>query len=319
MKIITFEQIKSLGISSEDCYAWVDEVLRSRDKYKMPTKTKIALERSDYYNVMPCATPIEDGFIGLKVVSRNTLRHEQGRLSLDAQIFLYNQADCELCAVMDGNYITTLRTAAIAVHSCLNFAENYKTIAMVGLGNIGTSIGEILFKKLPQDNFKIKLFKYKDHAERFIERFQAKYPHLSFEICDDYETLMKDSDVVFSSVTFMQDDFCNENIYKPGCTVIPVHMRGFMGCDLTFDHVIASDMERIKEFAYYDKFKKLSYKNDILSGKTPVRENPSDRVIVYDLGLSITDLYFAGKFYNLLQDKSFEVPVKIGPDKQFYM
>lgn len=319
MKIITFEQIKKLSISPDEYYNWIDDVLKHREEYQMPTKTRIKLGESDYFNVMPCATPEKDDFIGTKIVSRNDLRHRKGGLNLDSQIYLYKQSTCELLAVMDGTYITTVRTAAVAAHTFLNLVNDYKTIAMIGLGNIGTSIGEILFPKLPKDKeIKIKLFKYKDHAERFQKRFQ-KYHQINFEIIDNYNDLMKNSDVIISSVSFVEQDFCNEKIYKPGCTIIPVHMRGFMECDKTFEHIIASDMERIKGFKYYDSYKKLSSTDDVLFNHKPLRERPTDRVIVYNLGLSITDLYFAGKLYNKLSSKIADIPEQLAPIDNFYI
>lgn len=319
MKIITFEQIKKLNISSSEYYQWIDDVLRHREDYQMPTKTRIKLSEADYFNVMPCATPKKDDFIGAKIVSRNELRHQKGGLNLDSQIYLFQQSTCELLAVMDGTYITTVRTAAVAAHTFLNLVDNYETISMVGLGNIGTSIGEILFPKLPKNKkIQIKLFKYKDHAERFKKRF-AKYNQINFEIVNNYDDLMKNSDVIISSVSFIDQDFCDEKIYKPGCTIIPVHMRGFMECDKTFDHIIASDMERIKGFKYYDYYKKLSSTDDVLFNHKPLREKPTDRVIIYNLGLSITDLYFAGKIYHKLSDKIPDAPEQLAPSENFYM
>ncbi|MBR1539882.1 MAG: hypothetical protein IJ629_01670 [Clostridia bacterium] len=317
MKILTYKDIKDLNISADEYYQWTDEVLRNRDSYIMPTKTRIPMRESDYFNVMPCALPSENS-VGLKVITRNEQRREEGSLNLDAQIYLYSYDKCELLAILDGNYITTIRTAAIAVHTFLNLIDEYETVAMVGLGNIGTKIGDILFEKTKNKKYTVKLYKYKGQEERFIERFK-QYTNINFVICDTYDELMKDSDAVFSSVTFAEEDFCDASVYKEGCLVIPVHMRGFMGCDLTFDHIIASDMERIKNFKYYDQYKKLSSTDDVLfKGKT-LKEKASDRVIVYNLGLSITDLYFASKIYHLANNKVEDLDITIYPEEKFYI
>ena len=317
MRILNYKDIMNLGISSEQYYDWIDDVLRNRDAYIMPTKTRISMKDSDYFNVMPCALP-DKNCVGLKVVNRNEKRRENGGLNLDAQIFLYSYDTCDLLAILDGNYITTIRTAAVAVHTFINLANNYDTVAMIGLGNIGTAIGDILFEKTKEKEYTVKLYKYKGQEERFIERFK-KYKNINFVVCDTYEELMQDSDVIFSSVTYAENDFCKESIYKKGCLVIPVHMRGFMECDLTFDHVIASDMERIKEFAYYDKFKNLSFTDDVLFHGKQLREKETDRVIVYNLGLAITDLYFASKIYNYTKDSIKDLDIKLYPEEKFYI
>ena len=148
-----------------------------------------------------------------------------------------------------------------------------------------------------------------------IERF-GKYDNITFVVCDTYDELMKDSDLVISSVTYAESDFCDPSVYKPGCTILPVHMRGFMECDLQFDHMIVSDMVRAKGFKYFDSYKKVTLTDDILEGKVKVRENPEDRVLIYNLGLAITDLYFASKIYELISKEDSE---DLRPKQSFYM
>lgn len=314
MKIISYSDIQKLNITPEQSYKWIDYVLRNRNKFILPTKVRIPLEGSDYCNLMPCSMP-EGGFFGLKVINRSELRREQGSLNLDSQILLYDYATANLKAIMDGNYITTIRTAAVAVHSILNFVEKFETISMIGLGNIGVAIGDILFDLVKDKKFTVKLFKYKDHAERYIERFR-RYSNITFITCDDYDTLMSESDLIISSVTYAESDFCNPSVYKKGCTIIPVHMRGFMECDLAFDHIIVSDMVRAKGFKYFDQYKKVSLTDDVLAGKISVRENEEDRVLIYNLGLAITDLYFASKIYEMAEGSDIE---GLRPSKSFYI
>ena len=292
---ITANDIEKLNISPSEYYQWVDEVLNHFEEYILPVKTRIPLRTEDYFNVMPCVLP-SLGYMGLKVVTRSERRRANGENNIDGDILLYDYDSCNLKALMDGGLITTIRTAAIAVHSMLHIADSYNAISMVGLGNIGTYIGNILFELIKDKQVRIKLYRYKDHTERFEKQFKH-YKNLTFEICDDYDSLMQDSDVIFSSVTFMEQDFCSSDIYKKGCTVIPVHMRGFKECDKTFDHVITSDLESIKKFQNYDYMKKLTLLNDVLKGKVPVRNAVDDRVIVYNLGIALYDIYFASKIY----------------------
>ena len=314
MKLISFEDIKALKISSGQSYEWIDFVLRNRDKFVLPTKVRIPLEGSDYCNIMPCSMPGRR-FFGLKVINRSEKRREMGELNLDSQILLYDYDTANLLAIMDGNYITALRTAAVAAHSVMNFSPEFDTIAMLGLGNIGVATGDILFGLIKDRKVTVKLLRYKNQAERFAERFSG-YTNLKFEIVDRYEELMKDSDVILSAVTYAEDDFCDPSIYKPGVTVIPVHMRGFMECDPLFDHVIVSDMIRAQGFKYFDRYKKVTLTDDVLDGKVPVREKSTDRVLVYNLGLAITDIYFAAQIYSMVEGTEIK---GLRPDEGFYM
>ncbi len=292
---ISKEQIASFNITAQEKYSWVDTTLKNKSKYILPTKLRMPLKDSDYFNVMPCALPSEN-VLGLKVVTRNENRRKRGLPNIEGDIMLYSYDDFMPLALIDGAYITTIRTAAVAVHSLINFAKKRDTIAIVGLGNIGTEIGNILFELLKAETITVKLYKYKDQAEKFAARF-CHYQNLTFQYCNSYEDLMSDSDVVISAVTFIDDDFCDPSIFKKECTVIPVHLRGFRECDKTFDRVITSDLISIKKFQNYDNIKKLSYIDDLY----PIPNGggiPNNQTLIYNLGLAVYDLFFASKIYN---------------------
>lgn len=295
IKQISAEEIKNLNIKPSVYYGWIDEVMDHFEEFILPTKTRVPLRTADYFNVMPCVLPALNR-MGLKVVTRSEERRKEGQDNIDADILLYNYNSCNLFSLMDGSMITTIRTAAIAVHSMLHLAIKQDVVAMVGLGNIGTWIGRILFDQINGKSIKVKLYRYKNHAERFIEEFKG-YQNVTFEVCETYEQLMAGSDVIFSSVTFIENDFCSPNVFKEGCTVIPVHMRGFKECDKVFDHVITSDLESIKKFQYYGEMRKLSRLNEVLKGEIKVREKETDRILVYNLGIALYDIYFAAKIY----------------------
>ncbi len=314
MKIIDFNEIKNLKISSKMHLEWIDYVLRNRDRFVLPEKVRIPMVGSDYCNIMSCLLPDEKVF-GLKVINRSENRRNAGGLNMDAQIFLYDYNTSDLLAILDGNLITTLRTAAVAVHSINNFVDDYEIVSMVGLGNIGTAIGDILFDVIGNKHITVKLYRYKDHAERFMNRYTDRN-NIDFVTCDSYDDLMKDSDLIISSVSYAENDFCDPEIYKPGCTILPVHMRGFMECDLAFDHIIVSDMHRAQGFKYFKEYKKVSLTDDILKGNIPAREKDTDRVLVYNLGLAITDLYYAYKILGLSSGKYVD---NFRPDENFYV
>jgi ornithine cyclodeaminase/alanine dehydrogenase-like protein (mu-crystallin family) len=80
-----------------------------------------------------------------------------------------------------------------------------------------------------------------------------------------------------------------------GCTVIPIMTLGFQNCDLFFDKVFTDEIEQIRGFKYFDKFKSVSNTTDVLAGKRLGRENDKERILVYYYGLAVHDLYFATK------------------------
>ena len=57
-----------------------------------------------------------------------------------------------------------MRTGAVAVHSIINLAKSdYKTIGMIGLGNVARSTMLVLASMVDRE-LEIKLLRYKDQA-----------------------------------------------------------------------------------------------------------------------------------------------------------
>ena len=298
IRIITEDELKELIVPMDRFIKWVEDVFQTQyDDAIQPTKIRMPIHQSDYFNVMPCVLP-DCRYMGVKVVTRSEYRVKHGQPTIDADILLYDYKTAELLAVMDGSYITTVRTAAVAVHSILNLVSDYSTISMVGLGRIGNSIADILFNKCKAKCLRVKLYNYKNYADKFIEKYSG-FGNITFEKSNSYEDLMKDSDVIISAVSYIDGDFCHPDCYKKGCTVIPVHLRGFMDCDIEFDHIITSDMVSIQKFKNYPYMRKVTLINDIIKGKECTREKVDDRVLVYNCGLAIYDIYFAAKMYEM--------------------
>ena len=76
----------------------------------------------------------------------------------------------------------------------------------------------------------------------------AKYPGADYHVADSREELIANTDTLFSCVTVMHDQFMSESAYPAGYTLIPVHVRGFQDCDLTFDKVFGDDAGHMRSW-----------------------------------------------------------------------
>ena len=152
--------------------------------------------------------------------------------------------------------------------------------------------------------FDIKLLRYKDQAENFIERFKS-FDNFSFEIIDDIKTLVKSVDVLFSCVT-CADKFIieDEKDFPKGITLVPIHTKGFQNCDTTFDRIFGDDTNHIKGFKYFSQFKGYNEIGEVLAGRDSGRINDSQRIISYNYGLGLHDVYFASKIYEMSGTKN---------------
>lgn len=298
MKIVTFDEIKALGITPFQCFAWVDEMLKNKAQSILPPKISLHLPDDAFCNVMPCVIDMDQhGKIGgVKIVNRYLDREP----SLDSRLLLINMDNGEFLALMDANWITAMRTGAVAVHSINLLAKkDFETVAIMGLGNTARATLLILAEKYKDKDLNIKLLKYKGQEQLFVERF-SEYKNLHFSYVDNVELLVKKSDVVISCVTYTENDFCSDDCFEEGVLVVPVHTRGFTNCDLFFDKVYADDKGHVCHFKNFDKFNFFAEVSDVVNESAPGRENDRERILAYNIGLSIHDINYAAHIYEMI-------------------
>ena len=314
MKLLTFDDIKNLNVPPTLCYEWAVECISQKDNTMLPPKISIKQIEHGFMNVMPSVLTKIDA-MGVKIVTRYPTRNP----ALLGQIMLYRQSTGEPLALMDGTYITALRTGAVATHSILTFAKSsFTDVGLIGLGNTARATINVLASIDKRRQYTIKLLRYKNQAEQFVERFK-ECANLKFIILDNEKELIETSEVVVSCVTYTDDLFADDECYKPGITVIPVHTRGFQNCDLFFDKVYADDCGHVKDFRYFSKFKNFAETSDVIAGQKKGRESDSERILVYNIGISIHDIYFAHKIYELMTGMPDDVELSKGCETKFWV
>lgn len=314
MKIITFDNIKNIGITPLQCYEWVSEAIQNKHDVILPAKISLKPEVDGvFYNTMPAILPFA-AVGGVKHVTRYPNR----KPSLNSQILLYDLSTGENIALLDGNWITAMRTGAVAVHTIHMLAiSDFAVVGFIGLGNTARATMKTLLAVYPNRQLKIKLKKYKNQHELFAKRFSG-YSNIQFEAVDTYEELIDGSDVVISAATVFDEDICPDKYFKEGVLVVPIHTRGFMNCDLFFNRVFADDVNHVKKFRYFDRFNSFAEVADVVSGLKPGRENDKERIIAYNIGIALHDIFFAKKIYDMIKDECLDVSLN-APKEKFWV
>ena len=300
VSIIQQQQIDALNISPKECLEWVRQGFLMKDDAQMPAKLSVHPQGEDFMTTMPCLLPKHNGkkYFGIKLVSRI-----EGQIpTLKSDITLYDAETGQLLAVMDGDWITAMRTGAVAALAARTFQrEGVDTFSMIGLGNIARAVALCLIADNSHRPITIRLMRYKDQAEQFIERFKA-YDNVTFDIVDDKTAFIAEADVLISCVTVATELlFPDNSLYKKGVTVIPVHVRGFQNCDLFFDKVFGDDTGQIQNWKYFSQFKEYDEIHHVLQGKNPGRTNNEERILSYNYGLTLHDIVFASKIFEKAQ------------------
>lgn len=311
MKIISEQLIRSLDITPKQCISWIYESFKIKKYAQLPAKISVHPSDLDFFTSMPCLLPPSQNtkievnnepiqYFGIKVVHRI----EGAVPSLGSDMLLYNAKNGDLLALVDCDWITTMRTGAVAAVSAKALRKKDASVyGFVGLGNTARATMLCMLEGEPQKQFKVKLLRYKEQAELFIDRFKG-YDNVEFTIEDDINEIAKSVDVFVSCITsanglLVQD----EKLFQPGITIIPVHMRGLQNCDTTFDRVFGDDTEHVKGFKYFPQFKDYNEIGNVLEGLDPGRTTQKQRIIDYNYGLGLHDVVYASKIYELVSKK----------------
>ena len=320
IKIFDFETCKKIGsqLPAGEYFEWIDFALKNKDKFVMPAKTRINQADGDYYACMPCMYE-EENLVCNKMIGRHQIKRGEERSVMMSDLLLYEADTGILKAVMDVEDITTLRNGAAAAHSASMYAKkDFKTVGLFGLGNIMFACIEVLMSQITDREITFKLYKYHNHEERFMNYF-SKFENIKFELCETYEETIEGSDVIISAVTRATEDFAEDDCYKEGVTIIPIMTLGFQNCDLFFDKVFTDEIEQITGFKYFNEFKSIENTTDVLLGKAEGRVNDKERILVYNYGLAIHDLYFAIQFYKNSLNEEKEIEYNYCKDKFFML
>lgn len=314
MKLLTFDKILQAKINPLSCYDWVEEVLKRKDESILPAKISLKPNIAEvFYNVMPSIL-LWKNWAGVKLVTR----YPQRKPVLDSQILLYDLTTGKNLALVDGNWITSMRSGAVAAHSVKLLAVNhFSTIGIIGLGNTARAFLLVLLSLYPNKPLTVKIKKYKDQHDLFIKRF-SEFHNIEFICCETLRETVDNADVVVSAVTFFENDVFEDYRFKEGVLLVPIHTRGFSNCDLYFDKIFADDTNHVKGFKYFDCFHSFAEVSEVLNHKKPGRENNRERIIAYNIGISLHDIFFAGKLYELLENESEEISLQ-EPDDKFWV
>lgn len=87
--------------------------------------------------------------------------------------------------------------------------------------------------------------------------------------------------------------------FKDNVLLVPVHTMGFQNCDLFFERVVIDDYEHTKKFKCFNEFKNLIELKDIKKLKP---EEKQGRILVYNVGIALHDMYFVSKIFDMLKN-----------------
>src|SRR5512132_3297327 len=265
----------------------------SAGRVTQPVRSIISIDvaaATGFLGLMPALTP--DG-LGLKAVTFYPSNAERGIPTHMATIFLVDPQTGTPLAIMDGRFITEMRTAAVsAAATKLLASSDAKVLAILGSGVQARSHVEAL--RLVRQFEEIQVWSPTlEHAKRFAQEIGAT--------AMSAEEAVRDADVIVT-VTSSKTPVLNGDWLKPGC-----HVNAIGACrpdwremdDEAMTNVVFVDSREgaMKESGdvILSGAKIYAEIGEALAGKIPARSN--ETTIFKSLGMAVEDIAAAMLVY----------------------
>ena len=305
------KEVIEVGLTMKDVISIVEDVLKEHghNQYENPPKPGIHPLKDAFIHAMPGYLPRKKAG-GLKWVSGFSSNFNYGLPSIMGLIVLNDVNTGQPLAVMDGGYITAIRTAAVSGVSAKYLAkEDSKVLGIVGAGIQGRYHLLSLKEVLPE----IEVARVFDTNEKVLKQLislMGEHVPFNIEACNSIQEVVEGSDVIVTATGHIDERIYKEAWVNQGSLILPVHTRGWEKSTLSkVDKFIVDDWGQFMhvqggEDGYYAPLPDLYAElGEIVIGKKPGRENHSERIINFNFGMAIHDISTATQVLERAREK----------------
>jgi len=205
-------------------------------------------------------------------------------------------------AVMDGGYITALRTAAVSGVAAKFLArKDSKVLGIIGAGIQGR-YNLLSMKEVLPGLKTVRVFDINATAvQRFVSLMSTRVP-FSIQAGASMQDVIESADIVLTATGQLDEPIFKERWIQPGTLVLPVHTRGWEKSTLSkVDKFIVDDWQQFSHVmggtdGYYAPLPELHAElGEVVVGKKPGRQNPDERIIDFNFGMAIHDILMGSR------------------------
>jgi ornithine cyclodeaminase/alanine dehydrogenase-like protein (mu-crystallin family) len=303
IRFLSADDIKKALSMSQAIDAMRDAFIQlSNKKASVPLRTPIDLDEHEAGALfMPVYLPSTNKF-GLKVVSIHKNNPDRGLPMIHALVMVFDSEDGKPLAVIDGEYLTALRTgAASGLATKLLARENSRVAAVFGAGAQGRTQLEAICHVRNIEHVYI-FDSDESRAGQFVTEMAQKL-HIPIEATKSPK-ILKDVDIICTATSSSEPVFENSNLktgvhingigsYRPDMCEIPSHtiIKSKLVVDsrescLSEAGDIIQPIQKsiIKENFIYAEL------GEIAAGNLPARDNDQEITIFKSVGNAVQDL-----------------------------
>jgi ornithine cyclodeaminase len=298
--------------ADKECYK-----LFSEGKFDVPLRAVINGEHGNFL-FMPAYCG-EMNAAALKIVNIMPGNTALGLPASIGQVLLIDGETGVVKALMDGTYVTALRTAAASGAAFDLFGRKDASVgAMIGTGSQAMCQLEAMLTARPLREVRVAARNY-EKTKAFVAEAREQLGSYGAEIiaCEDTNAAVDGADLVIL-VTVSGTPVCSAEYFKPGCTISAVGAYTydmqeldpavFAKCGkLYFDSVDAvlsesGDILRPMDEGTLTKDQFTGDIGEFILGKIPGRESDDEIIVFENVGIGALDLMTAQRVYDKAVD-----------------
>lgn len=303
--------------ANKECYA-----LDAQDKFVVPLRPVIPADKGNFIFMPSYSSDMNAA--ACKIVNIFPGNSSLGLPGSIGQVMLFDGNTGEAKALLDGTYVTALRTAAASGAAFeLWGREDAKIGAMIGTGSQAMCQLEAMLTARKLDEVRVAARNF-EKTKAFVEKVSKEFADFGTKIiaCEDTNEAVNGADLVIL-VTVSHEPVCSAEYFKPGCVISAVGAYQYEMQELDpavfdkcgkiyFDNMeaVLSESGDILKPLDAGTLSKEQFTGDIgdcILGNISGRES-EDEIIVYEnVGFGALDLVAAAK----IADKAIEAGVGI--------
>lgn len=293
----------------------VEEVTKALEAYSegktdTPLRYSLPFNEENRYLVMPA---ISDALkvAGVKTVTVAPNNAQIGKPTIVGSVTLSDYDTGETLAVLEGSYLTKIRTGAISGVATKYLArENAQTLCVIGTGDQAEGLIEAVLavRQIERIQFYNRTY---DKAVQFSKTVKSLHPDINTEVYQDADTAMEDADVIVTATNARTPVFKQRlapgvhvnavGSFKPDMQELPT--QAIVDADKVVVEAEAAAMEETGDlispenegvFAKNDIHGELGH---IIAKRIEGRVSNDEITIFKSVGVAIVDIVVANYFY----------------------
>lgn len=289
------EQLSGLGITTHDVIDSIENLISSFNDNKAWSAPKATMLPDDgRYMMAALAATDEPPLLAVKTVVLNPRNPEKGLPQINGLVTMLDSSSGLPVAILDGNWITAVRTAGLSATAAKYMARKGSSVAAF----IGCGVQAKSHLQAFSDMFPLKEIRLFGRGQSNINSLceDATNRSLSSVVCATAKDAVADADLIITSVTFSSSltPFLDANWLKSGSfsTITDLAAPWIKESFSAFDQITIDDLDQ--EAALPNKLTSPEFVtgdlSGLVSGKFTGRNQDNDRTAFIFRGHAMGDL-----------------------------